>query len=105
MCDKDRAEVDGLTSLTVLAGTWLSYPMADLLISLLVGIALVILKIVWDSGRAVFAWIQDGVDPAANAVIHVAPSAGHSKVITVFFESGRPHRDHARIYAEQSEVL
>ncbi|MGE0826118.1 MAG: cation diffusion facilitator family transporter [Candidatus Binatia bacterium] len=64
VADGDHARVDGLTSLAVLfgaGGVWLGYPLADPLIGLL--ITVVILRIVWESGKAVFTRLLDGVDP------------------------------------------
>jgi cation diffusion facilitator family transporter len=64
IADGYHARVDGLTSLAVLfgaVGVWLGYPLADPIIGLLITAA--ILRIVWDSGKAVFARLLDGVDP------------------------------------------
>ncbi|HET8759609.1 MAG TPA: cation diffusion facilitator family transporter [Nitrospiria bacterium] len=63
VADGYHARVDGLTSLAVLLGAigmWLGYPWADPLIGLLITAA--ILKIVWDSGKAVLVRLLDGVD-------------------------------------------
>jgi cation diffusion facilitator family transporter len=63
VADGYHARVDGLTSLAVLLGAlgvWLGYPWADPLIGLLITAA--ILKIVWDSGKAVAIRLLDGVD-------------------------------------------
>ncbi len=62
--DGYHARVDGLMSLAVLFGALgigLGYPLADPLIGLLISVA--ILRIVWQSGRAVFTRLLDGVDP------------------------------------------
>ena len=40
---------------------WLGYPLADPLIGLLITVA--ILRIVWESGKAVFTRLLDGVEP------------------------------------------
>jgi len=64
IADGHHARVDGLTSLAVLfgaLGVWLGYPLADPLVGLL--ITALILRIVWESGRSVFARLLDGVDP------------------------------------------
>jgi divalent metal cation (Fe/Co/Zn/Cd) transporter len=42
-------------------GVWLGYPLADPIIGLLITTA--ILVIVWQSGKAVFTRLLDGVDP------------------------------------------
>lgn len=68
IADGYHARVDGLTSLGVLfgaAGIWLGFPLADPIVGLLITIA--ILRIVWDSGKAVFPRLLDGVNPE---VIH-----------------------------------
>jgi cation diffusion facilitator family transporter len=64
VADGHHARVDGLTSLAVLfgaAGVWLGYPLADPFIGLL--ITVIILRIVWQSGKSVFTRLIDGVDP------------------------------------------
>lgn len=64
VADGHHARVDGLASLAVLAGAlgvWLGYPLADPAVGL--GITIVILRIVWQSGKSVFRRLLDGVDP------------------------------------------
>lgn len=64
IADGYHARVDGLTSLAVLfgaVGVWLGYPLADPIVGLVITAA--ILRIVWESGRAVFTRLLDGVDP------------------------------------------
>lgn len=64
VADGYHARVDGLTSLAVLVGAvgvWMGYPLADPVIGLV--ITLMILRIVWESGSAVFTRLLDGVDP------------------------------------------
>lgn len=64
VADGHHARVDGLTSLAVLLGAlgvWLGYPMADSIVGLLIAIA--ILRIVWESGKSIFARMLDEVDP------------------------------------------
>lgn len=64
IADGYHARSDGLTSLAVVAGAggvWLGYPQADPVVGLL--ISALILGIVWQSGRAVFTRLLDGVDP------------------------------------------
>ncbi|MBI5715852.1 MAG: cation transporter [Chloroflexi bacterium] len=64
IADGYHARADGLTSLAVLGGAigvWLGFPLADPLIGLFITIA--ILRIVWESARAVFGRMLDGVDP------------------------------------------
>jgi cation diffusion facilitator family transporter len=64
VADGYHARVDGLTSLAVLfgaVGVWLGYPLADPIVGLVITAA--ILRIVWESGKAVFTRLLDGVDP------------------------------------------
>jgi cation diffusion facilitator family transporter len=64
VADGHHARVDGLTSLGVLfsaMGIWLGYPLADPVVGIV--IAALILRIVWESGKAVFTRLLDGVDP------------------------------------------
>jgi cation diffusion facilitator family transporter len=64
VADGYHARADGLTSLGVLGsvgGMWLGYPLADPLVGVL--IALAILKMTWESGKAVFLRLLDAVDP------------------------------------------
>lgn len=64
VADGYHARADGLTSLAVLVGAigvWLGYPLADPMVGLLITVA--ILHLVWQSARAVFTRILDGVDP------------------------------------------
>lgn len=77
VADGYHARVDGLTSLAVLAGAigvWQGFPLADPIVGLVITAA--ILRIVWQSGRAVFTRLLDGVDPEvideiSHAVSHV----------------------------------
>ncbi len=77
IADGHHARVDGLTSLAVLlgaVGVWLGYPLADPVVGFLISAA--ILRIVWESGKAVFTRMLDGVDPdiideIKHAVNHV----------------------------------
>lgn len=77
VADGYHARVDGLTSLAVLfgaMGVWLGYPSADPIIGLLITAA--IFRIVWESGKAVFTRLLDGVQPEVidaikRAVNHV----------------------------------
>jgi cation diffusion facilitator family transporter len=64
IADGQHARVDGLTSLAVLfgaIGVWLGYPLADPVIGLVISV--IILRIVWESGKAVFTRLLDGVNP------------------------------------------
>jgi cation diffusion facilitator family transporter len=75
VADGYHARTDGWTSLAVLAGAvgmWLGYPLADPIVGLLIAAA--ILVIVWQSGKAVFTRLLDGVEPAAIEEIRHAAS-------------------------------
>jgi cation diffusion facilitator family transporter len=64
VADGYHARTDGWTSLAVFVGAvgvWLGYPLADPIVGLLISLA--ILMIVWQSGRAVFTRLLDGVEP------------------------------------------
>jgi cation diffusion facilitator family transporter len=74
IADGHHARVDGVASLAVLPGAlgiWMGYPLADPVVGIL--ITIVILTIVWDSGKSVFARLLDGVDPEViNEIKHAA---------------------------------
>jgi cation diffusion facilitator family transporter len=74
VADGYHARTDGWTSLAVLfgaVGVWLGYPLADPIVGLLITAA--ILVIVWQSGKALFARLLDGVDPEVlDAIRHAA---------------------------------
>lgn len=77
IADGYHARTDGLTSLAVVlgaVGVWLGFPLADPIVGLLITIA--IFGIVWQSARAVFTRMLDGVEPGLvdeirHAVEHV----------------------------------
>ena len=65
IADGYHARTDGLTSLAVVvgaAGVWMGFPLADPIIGLLITLA--IMGIVWQSSKAVFTRMLDGVEPA-----------------------------------------
>ncbi len=70
VADGTHAQIDGFTSLAVLAGVvgaWLGVPLLDPIVGLLIGAA--ILFIVWDTARDMGYRIMDAVDPAIPALI------------------------------------
>lgn len=76
IADGYHARVDGLTSLAVVlgaVGVWLGFPLADPIVGLI--ITAMILGIVWQSAKAVFTRMLDGVDPHVTTDIRHA--AGH----------------------------
>ncbi len=73
IADGYHARTDGLTSLAVVGGAigvWLGFPLADPIVGLLITIA--IFGIVWQSGKAVFTRMLDGVEPEITAEIRHA---------------------------------
>ena len=86
IADGYHARVDGFTSLAVLGGAvavGVGFPIADPIVGLI--ITALIARIVWDSAKAVFTRILDGVDPEIiDDVTHVAEHvAGVVKVTDV----------------------
>ncbi len=78
IADGYHARVDGLTSLAVVvgvAGVWFGYPIADPIVGLV--ITAMIFGIVWQSAKAVFTRMLDGIEPhigdeLRHAAAHVA---------------------------------
>ena len=81
IADGYHARTDGLTSLAVVvgaAGVWMGFPLADPIIGLLITIA--ILGIVWQSSKAVFTRMLDGVEPAV--IEEIRHAADHVPGVT-----------------------
>ncbi len=75
VADGLHARTDGLTSLAVLVaagGAWLGFPLADPIVGLLIGVA--ILVITWDAVRRVWYRLMDAVEPALVAQAETAVS-------------------------------
>lgn len=73
IADGYHARTDGLTSLAVVlgaVGVWFGFPLADPIIGLLITMA--IFGIVWQSSKAVFTRMLDGVEPELTAEIRHA---------------------------------
>jgi len=107
IADGYHARVDGLTSLAVLfgaVGVWLGYPLADPIVGLVITVA--ILRLVWESGRAVFTRLLDGIDPEVLDEIKqaVRPIQGVHDVTEVRVR-WLGHRLHAEINISVSPEL
>lgn len=99
IADGYHARADGLASLSVLlgaVGVWLGYGLADPIVGLV--ITVVIVRIVWQSGKAVFTRLLDGIDPEvideiAHAVHHTSGVCDVSEVRVRWLG----HRLHAEV--------
>ena len=64
IADGLHARTDGLTSLAVLfaaAGSWLGFPLADPIIGLLIGVAILVIS--WDAAKRMWFRLMDAVEP------------------------------------------
>jgi cation diffusion facilitator family transporter len=99
IADGYHARVDGLTSLAVLfgaIGVWLGYPLADPLVGLLITLAIV--RIVWESGKAVLPRLLDGVDPeVVDEIKHAADHVQGVREVTDVRARWLGHRLHAEV--------
>jgi cation diffusion facilitator family transporter len=81
IADGYHARTDGFTSLAVVPGAvsvWLGYPLADPFVGMLITLA--IFGIVWQSARAVFTRMLDGVEPGVvENIRHAAEHVGAVK--------------------------
>lgn len=80
VADGLHARTDGLTSLAVLlaaAGSWLGFPLADPVIGLLIGVA--ILFIGWEATRRIWYRLMDAVEPEIIEGVETAV-ANHPQV-------------------------
>ncbi|MBI3001401.1 MAG: cation transporter [Deltaproteobacteria bacterium] len=102
-----HARVDGLTSLGVLfsvGGVWLGYPLADPILGLVITVA--ILAIVWESGKAVFTRLLDGVDPEViEEITHAINHAQGVRDVTEVRLRWSGHRLHAEVNLAVSPEL
>ncbi|RMF92164.1 MAG: cation transporter [Nitrospinota bacterium] len=99
IADGYHARVDGWTSLAVFFGAlgiWLGYPLADPVVGLLITIA--ILGIVWQSGKAVFTRMLDGVEPEViDEIHHAAEHVSRIRDVTEVRARWIGHRLHAEV--------
>src|SRR5215204_1373921 len=99
VADGYHARTDGWTSLAVLAGAvgvWLGYPLADPIVGLLIAAA--ILVIVWQSGKAVFTRLLDGVEPEAiEEIRHAASHVPGVEEVSEVRARWLGHRLHAEV--------
>lgn len=99
IADGQHARVDGLTSLAVLfgaIGVWLGYPLTDPIVGLVITVT--ILRIVWESGKAVFSRLLDGVDPeVVDEIRHAANHTPGVQDITEIRVRWIGHRLHAEV--------
>src|SRR5215204_6548254 len=99
VADGYHARTDGWTSLAVLLGAigvWLGYPLADPIVGLLIAAA--ILVIVWQSGKAVFTRLLDGVEPEAiEEIRHAASDVPGVEDVSEVRARWLGHRLHAEV--------
>jgi cation diffusion facilitator family transporter len=78
------------------AGVWLGYPLADPIVGLLITVA--ILRIVWESGKAVLTRLTDGVDPEViDEIRHAVNHAQGIQDVTDVRVRWLGHRLHAEV--------
>ena len=106
IADGYHARTDGFTSLAVVVGAvgvWLGFPLADPIVGLLITIA--IFGIVWQSSKAVFVRMLDGVDPeVTDEIRHAAEHVEGVREVLDVKARWLGHRLHAdigvRVHAE-----
>jgi len=107
VADGYHARVDGLTSLAVLfgaIGVWFGFPLADPIVGLV--ITIMIFKIVWDSAKAVFLRVLDGVEPEAiDEIRHALQHVAGVKEITEVRMRWLGHRLHAELNVSVDSAL
>jgi cation diffusion facilitator family transporter len=107
IADGYHARTDGLTSLAVVlgaAGVWFGYPLTDPIIGLLITIA--IFGIVWQSAKAVFTRMLDGVEPGILSEInHAAEHVQGIERVTDTKARWLGHRLHADVTIAVDENL
>lgn len=99
IADGYHARIDGWTSLAVLfgaVGVWLGYPLADPIVGALITVG--IAQIVWQSSKAVFTRMLDGVEPEIiEEIKHAASHAQGVEKVTEVRARWLGHRLHAEV--------
>jgi cation diffusion facilitator family transporter len=99
IADGYHARIDGWTSLAVLfgaIGVWLGYPLADPIVGALITIAIV--QIVWQSIKAVFTRMLDGVEPELiDEIRHAVEHVHEVEKVTDVRARWLGHRLHAEL--------
>lgn len=107
VADGYHARIDGVASLAVLLaalGVWIGYPLADGALGLL--ITLVILRIVWESGKSVFSRLLDGVDPdVIGEIRHAAGQVAGVGSVSEVRVRWLGHRLHAELNIAVDDTL
>ena len=107
IADGYHARTDGLTSLAVVLGAlgvWLGFPVADPLIGLV--ITALIFGIVWQSTKAVFTRLLDGVDPSViEELTHAVHHTSEVQEVTQVRVRWVGHRLHAELNIAVSPQL
>ncbi|MBI3826224.1 MAG: cation transporter [Candidatus Rokubacteria bacterium] len=99
IADGYHARVDGWTSLAVFVGAvgvWLGYPLADPLVGLAISAAIFVL--VWQSARAIFLRMLDGMDSETlQAIEHAAGHVPRVEGVSDVRARWIGHRIHAEV--------
>jgi cation diffusion facilitator family transporter len=107
IADGYHARIDGWTSLAVLfgaVGVWLGYPLADPIVGALITLAIV--QIVWQSVKAVFTRMLDGVNPEMiDEIRHAAVHVAQVEQVTDVRARWLGHRLHAELNVAVSSRL
>lgn len=107
IADGYHVRVDGWTSLAVLfgaLGVWLGYPLADPVVGLLITAA--IIGIMWQSIKAIFTRILDGVEPEViDEIRHAAHHVSGVHEVTDVRARWIGHRLHAEVNIAVSPEL